>query len=224
MDESSIRKTWSEADMVMISALQHWSYCPRQCGLIHLDQAWDENLYTLRGRAVHALVDAPDGEWEGAVRVERALPLWSERVGLVGRADVVEFHEGVPFPIEYKHGPRRKGKHDELQLAAQAVCLEEMFAQPVPGGAIYHHGSRRRREVAISPALRIAVVEATVAVRSMLRSRRLPVAVNDARCEKCSLRQSCLPTVTDQRGRIERAMRSLFVVDAPERVSGAGSC
>jgi len=204
--------TWAEADVVLISALQHWSYCPRQCGLIHLDQAWDENLYTLRGRRVHEQVDAAGGEGLHGARVERGLPLWSDRLGLVGRADVVEFREGTPYPVEYKNGPRRKSIHDDLQLAAQALCLEEMFATPVPRGAIFHHTSRRRREVSITDRLREAVEQATREVRAMLRSGRLPPAVNDARCEKCSLRPSCLPTATDNPRRVARIVQSLFLV------------
>jgi CRISPR-associated exonuclease Cas4 len=208
----------SDADLVQISALQHWSYCPRQCGLIHLDQAWDENLYTLRRRGVHELVDAPEGEWDQGVRVERALPLWSDQVGLIGKADLVEFHAGVPFPVEYKHGPRRQRQHDDLQLAAQALCLEEMFDMPVPRGAIFHHGSRRRREVEVTPALRRAVADAVAAVRAMLRGRKLPAAVNDTRCDKCSLRESCLPGVTDRPGRAAKALRLLFSTTEPAGV------
>jgi CRISPR-associated exonuclease Cas4 len=203
---------WRDEDLVAVSALQHWSYCPRQCALIHLDQAWDENLYTLRGRAAHERVDQPDGAFESGVRVERALPVWSARLGLVGRADAVEFPGGVPFPVEYKHGPRRERRHDDLQLAAQALCLEEMFGIPVPRGAVFHHGSRRRREVAITSDLRLAVGEAVSAVRAMLRGRQLPPAVNDRRCDKCSLRESCLPAVTDRPGRAGRVVQSLFVV------------
>jgi CRISPR-associated exonuclease Cas4 len=206
---------WSDSDLVLISALQHWSYCPRQCGLIHLDRAWDENLYTLRGRGVHELVDEPEGGWEQGVRVERALPLWSDRLGLVGKADVVEFRGGVPFPVEYKHGPRRQRQHDDLQLAAQALCLEEMFAVPVPRGAIFHHGSRRRREVTVTPVLRRAVADAVAGVRAMLCARKLPAAVNDARCDKCSLRESCLPGVTDRPDRAALILGSLFIAGAP---------
>jgi CRISPR-associated exonuclease Cas4 len=202
----------NDADLVMISALQHWSYCPRQCGLIHLDQVWDENLYTLRGAAAHEAVDTPDAECKPGVRIERALPLWSDRLGLIGKADVVEFRDGAPFPVEYKHGPRRNSQHDDLQLAAQAMCLEEMFGRAVPRGAIFHHSSRRRREVVVSPDLRAEVEEAVVAVRAMIRSGRLPPAVNDERCPKCSLRDSCLPGATDRPDRVARAVRSLFVV------------
>jgi CRISPR-associated exonuclease Cas4 len=215
---SATSKTWDDADLVMISALQHFSYCPRQCGLIHLDQAWDENLYTLRGRRVHEAVDVPGGETNHGVRTERGLPLWSDRLGLVGKADVVEFRDGLPTPVEYKHGPRRMSKHDELQLAAQALCLEEMFGVEVRRGAVYHHSSRRRREVAIVPALRSAVAEATEQVRRMIRSGRLPPAVNDARCPNCSLRESCLPAVTEGPARASRASRSLFVIS--DRIAG----
>src|SRR5438552_3319316 len=111
---------------IMISALEHYSYCPRQCALIHQEQTFSENLYTLRGRAVHEQVDEPEAVVEKGVRVERALPLWSNRLGLVGKADVVEFRGETPYPVEYKHGPPREKEHDELQLCAQALCLEEM--------------------------------------------------------------------------------------------------
>ncbi len=210
---NTVAPAWADADLVMISALQHYSYCPRQCGLIHLDQAWDENLFTLRGRRVHEQVDVPGGETAYGVRIERGLPLWSDRLGLIGKADVVEFRDGVPLPVEYKHGPRRQSRHDELQLGAQAVCLGEMFGVVVGRGVIYHHTSRRRREVVIGPAARPPVEEATRLVRAMMRSGRLPDAVNDSRCEKCSLRESCLPTVTDGKARAARAARSLFVID-----------
>lgn len=204
---------WADADLVAVSALQHWSYCPRQCGLIHVDQAWGENLYTLRGRHVHSQVDTPGGETDRGTRAERALPIRSDALGLVGRADVVEFAaDGTPAPVEYKHGPRRQSRHDDLQLAAQAACLEEMFGRPVPRGWVFHHGSRRRREVAFAPADWRAVAEATAAVRAAVRAGVLPPAVNDARCPKCSLRESCLPTATDRPDRADRLARSLFVV------------
>jgi CRISPR-associated exonuclease Cas4 len=204
--------SWDDADLVMISALEHWSYCPRQCALIHLDQAWDENLYTLRGRMAHDKVDLPDGEVRDGVRVERAVPLWSDRLGLVGKADVVEFHDRTPYPIEYKHGPRRRHEHDDLQLCAQALCLEEMTGRPVPRGAVYHHSSRRRREVVCGADLRGRVEEAVRAVRLLLRQTRLPPAVNDARCEHCSLRESCLPAVVAEADRVRAVRQELFLV------------
>jgi CRISPR-associated exonuclease Cas4 len=206
---------FSESDLVMISALEHYSYCPRQCALIHLEQTFDENIYTLQGHMLHERADEEASELRGGVRIERAVPLWSKRLGLVGRADVVEFHGQVPFPVEYKVGPRRKWGHDDIQLCAQALCLEEMTGQMVPRGAIYHHGSRRRREVAIDEPLRQRVVEAVTDIRQMLTARTLPPAVNDARCHHCSLKDSCLPSVVGEVARVRALQALLFHVDGP---------
>lgn len=192
-DDSIIAMTEAD-DPLMLSALQHWSYCPRQCALIHLEQAFDENVHTMRGNAVHERVDAPGFETFEGVRSERALPVWSERLGLIGKCDVVEFHpDGSIYPVEYKHGRKRAQAHDDLQLAAQAMCLEEMFGKPVKKGAIYHHTSRRRREVTITPELRQQVADTVAAIRAMLASGKLPPPVNDARCKECSLNEICQP-------------------------------
>jgi CRISPR-associated exonuclease Cas4 len=201
---------WDENDLIMLSALEHYSYCPRQCALIHVEQSFDENVFTLRGRVVHEQVDQPEWVVEKGGRVERALPLWSHRLGLVGKADVVEFHGDIPYPIEYKHGPRRQKEHDDLQLCAQALCLEEMTGQPVPKGAIFHHSSRRRREVEFTPVLREKVEQMTQQIRLMLAARTLPPAVNDARCKHCSLLDSCLPSVTNDKKRLQRLASELF--------------
>jgi CRISPR-associated exonuclease Cas4 len=202
----------NESDLIMLSALEHYSYCPRQCALIHQEQTFSENVHTLRGRAVHEQVDEPEGMIEKGVRVERALPLWSHRLGLVGKADVVEFHDDTPYPVEYKHGPRRQKEHDDLQLCAQAMCLEEMTGQAVPKGAIFHHSSRRRREVEFTLALREKVEQTTEQIRLMLTERTLPPAVNDARCKHCSLQDSCLPSVTNEKKRVQRLAGELFTV------------
>jgi len=204
-----------EEDPIMISALEHWSYCPRQCALIHVEQTFDENLYTLRGQAVHKRVDEPESEIVDGVRVERAVPLWSKQLGLIGRADVVEFHGEVPYPVEYKHGPRREQEHDDLQLCAQAICLEEMTGKPVPRGAIYHHSSRRRREVVFTPALHDQVAEVVTQVRAMLVAKTLPPPVNDARCRHCSLIEACMPLVIGEQQRAAAVVRTLFVVTEP---------
>lgn len=201
-----------EADPVMISALEHWSYCPRQCALIHIEQTFDENLYTMRGQAVHKRVDEPESEIVDGVRVERAVPLWSKRLGLIGKADVVEFHSDTPYPVEYKHGPRREKEHDDLQVCAQAMCLEEMTGKEVPRGAIYHHSSRRRREVVFTPELRRLVEEAITGIRLMLESGTLPPPVNDRRCERCSLQESCMPSVIGEQERARVLVRGLFEV------------
>jgi CRISPR-associated exonuclease Cas4 len=196
----------------MISALEHWSYCPRQCALIHLEQTFDENLYTLRGQAVHKRVDEPESDVVDGMRVERAVPLWSKRLGLIGKADVVEFHGETPYPVEYKHGPRREREHDDLQVCAQAICLEETTGLPVPRGAIYHHSSRRRREVVFDEYLRARVTEAVAMIRAMLSEKTLPDPVNDKRCECCSLLESCMPSVIGEQERAKSVVRGLFSV------------
>ena len=196
----------------MISALEHYSYCPRQCALIHVEQTFDENLYTLRGRAVHERVDEPVVEFQEGGRVERALPLWSKRLGLIGKADVVEFHGVTPYPVEYKHGAKREREHDDLQLCAQAICLEEMTGKAVPRGAIYYHSSRRRRKVEFTEGLRAEVEIATSEIRRMLSSKTLPPPVNDKRCRHCSLQESCMPSAVGEKARAGEILRTLFQV------------
>lgn len=204
---------------IMLSALEHYSYCPRQCALIHRESIWDENLYTLRGRDVHERVHEEETEVIDEVRIERTLPLWSERLGLVGKADVVEFHGDTPYPVEYKYGPLKSGKHAELQLCAQALCLEEMTGQPVTYGAVYHFSSRRRREVEFNAALRERVYSTIDAIRRMLQESELPPPVNDKRCVNCSLADSCLPTAIARKSRIRSFQKALFAVD---RSAGGG--
>jgi CRISPR-associated exonuclease Cas4 len=188
-----------DSDPLPLSALQHWAYCPRQCGLIHLEQAFDDNLHTLRGQAVHRQVDDPGMELRRGLRVERALPIWSDTLGLIGKADVVEFEpDGTPYPVEYKHGSRNKAADiaacDDVQLAAQALCLQEMTRRDVCEGALYYATSRRRRVVVIDEALRIQVAEVRDAVAAMLAAGVLPPPTTDTRrCKACSLRDRCQP-------------------------------
>jgi CRISPR-associated exonuclease Cas4 len=207
-----------ELDVVLISALEHWSYCPRQCGLIHLESVWDENLYTLRGRQAHERADEPGEAVEDGVRVVRGMPLWHDGLGLYGKADVVEFHGGTPYPVEYKVGERREWRHEAIQLCAQGLCLEAMLGVPVPAGAVYYRASRRRREVALDGELRERTEAAIRDVRSMLRSERLPPAVNDARCPNCSLIESCLPGVVANAHRLG-AFRALLYTPVGEGTS-----
>lgn len=184
----------TDDNLIPISALQHYSYCPRQCGLIHIEQIFDENFLTMRGRAAHKRVDTPGVMHTDAVRVERALPLFSENLRLTGKADVVEFDKfGNPFPVEYKHGRRHAHRHDDIQLAAQAMCLEEMTNKIVSRGAIYHHSSRHRRDVDIDDKLREITKQTIMLVGTMLQSGRLPPPVADERCFHCSLRDACQP-------------------------------
>lgn len=209
-------------DPVPLSALQHWAYCPRQCGLIHLEQAFDDNIHTLRGNAEHARADKPGVESAKGVRVERALPLWHDALGLIGKSDVVEFDKaGRPYPVEYKHGSRHKAADiaacDDLQLAAQALCLEAMTGFAVPEGAIYYASSKRRRVVPIGAPLRSQVQQVTEAVRGMLQSQQLPPPLTGPqaaqRCRGCSLRERCQPEA-GQSELIRRARMDLFNPDS----------
>jgi len=204
---------WRDDELVVISALEHWSYCQRQCALHHLDRIEDENLFTMRGHRVHRLVHEAGIETEGGVRLVRGMPVWSDRLGLTGKADLVEFRDGVPFPVEYKTGRRRYWMHEAVQLCAQAMCLEEMLQRPVPAGAIYYYGSRARRTVVFDLSLRMMVEEATREVRAMLAGTRLPPAPNDERCPDCSLFEACLPTVTANPARIRGFQGALFRCD-----------
>jgi CRISPR-associated exonuclease Cas4 len=203
----------NETDPIPLSALQHWAYCPRQCGLIHLEQAFEDNLHTARGQAVHHLVDEPGYEMKAGVKVERALPLWSDRLNLIGKADLVEFHpDGSVYPVEFKHGRKRQKVHDDIQLAAQAMCLEDMLDHPVPKGAIYHASSRRRREVIITPDLRQLVEDTANAIRTMLGTGVLPAPANDWRCKECSLKDLCQPEALADPARQHRLYGTLFTV------------
>ncbi len=184
-------------DLINVSALNQYTYCPRRCGLIYLESEFSNNIHTARGNAEHERVDRSGyiTTHEGA-RAEYALPVWSERIGLIGKCDVVEFGlDGGIYPVEYKHGERKRRINDDIQLAAQAMCLEEMTGKTITKGAIYHHGSRHRREVLITKALREQVLITVSAIRVMLDSGKLPPPVNDARCKECSLKEICQPQV-----------------------------
>lgn len=201
---------WRDEDLVLISALEHWSYCARQCALIHLEQTYDENIFTLRGNRAHERAHNESAGTEDGIRLARGLPLWSDRLGLVGKADIVEWHGDIPFPVEYKAGKKRTWGHEVVQLCAQAICLEEMLGVPVPVGAIYYVGSKRRRLVTFTPD-DYRIVETSVSeIRSMLEGERLPLAVNDARCPNCSLVDACTPGIASRPAVIRGHYAELF--------------
>lgn len=181
---------------INVSALNQYGYCPRRCGLIYLEGEFEDNVHTARGHAEHARVDrCPHTAQKDDARIEYALPIFSDRLALIGRCDVVEFWpDGTIYPVEYKHGIRRAWPNDDLQLGAQALCLEEMFDVRIAEGAIFHAGSRRRRVVRIEAALRDSVVATVEAIRAMLDRGALPPYVEDRRrCRECSLREVCRP-------------------------------
>ncbi|MEN8130243.1 MAG: CRISPR-associated protein Cas4 [Pseudomonadota bacterium] len=200
---------------VLLSALQHYSYCPRQCALIHQEQIFDENEFTLRGRRAHRRVEAGETTVEAGRRVARSFPLYSEKYQLIGKADVVEFlDDGTPYPVEYKHGRRQKRVHDDIQLAAQALCLEEMTGMLVQEGAVYSHKTRRRRVVKITAALRKQVIDTAEKVRAMLAGDALPRPVDDrSLCRACSLQDQCQPDLVAGTKTLASIRRRLFSVE-----------
>lgn len=205
----------SEDNYIMLSALQHYSYCPRQYALIHIEQVWDENLYTLRGLRVHQKVDIPDDDRIADIRVERALPLWSHRLGIRGIADVVEFgSDGIPYPVEYKSGTKKVRLADNIQLCAQALCLEEMLNCAIPIGAIYHAASKRRRVVVLDANLRSQTQATIIAIRQLVAIQQLPPPVNDQRCKDCSLIDACMPSALADFTRTSH-QNSPFAIDSP---------
>src|SRR4030042_3409588 len=166
---------YTEEDLIMISALQHIAFRERQCALIHIEQIWDENRATAEGRIMHERVHEQDHESRGNVRIEYGLPLRSLKLGLVGKADVVEFHRldkdrWQPFPVEYKRGKPKPDDCDLIQLCAQATCLEEMLSVSVPSGAIFYGRTRRRLDVSFDESLRQETEDAAAKARQLLAS------------------------------------------------------
>ena len=206
-----------EQEDVYISALQHWIFCPRQCAITHLEQTWVENVFTAEGRLLHDKADRGTTEVRGNTKTCTGLFLRSHALGLMGKADMVEFHRPgevwVPFPVEYKRGAKKPDNRDRVQLCAQALCLEEMLGVPVPEGALYYGQSRRREQVVFTAALRQETAEVVDAVRAMLAGSSMPPAVNDARCEHCSLQVACMPSAPVCRDHSARYLASLCATE-----------
>lgn len=182
----------TDPEAIPISALQHWRVCPRQCALIHIAGVWEENRLTAEGRLLHERVHQTGDEARGGVRTCRGLALTSERLGLVGQADAVEFRPGAPpFPVEYKRGRPKKDSADALQLCAQALCLEEMLGVSVPAGAVFYGATRRRQDVPFTAGLRAEVEAAVSAIRALLLRGKIPPPTPNDRCRGCSLAAHC---------------------------------
>ncbi len=205
---------FTEDDLLPISALQHLIFCERQCGLIHIEQAWVENRLTVEGRFLHDRVDEYEVEVRGELRAVRSLRIRSLELGLIGKADLIEFHQLVgedkngvvlkdtpglwrPLPVEYKRGQPKPDICDEVQLCAQAMCLEEMLGTQVPEGQIFYGKPRRRHDVKFSADLRMATKQAAARLHELIRSGKTPPAVYEKKCESCSLKQICLPKAAD---------------------------
>jgi CRISPR-associated exonuclease Cas4 len=185
-------------DLIPLSALQHYLYCPRQCALIHLEQQWAENRHTAEGRLLHERADQPKTEQRHGVRTATAMPLVNQALGITGIADVVEFHKSDNceriYPVEYKRGSPKKHRADEVQLCAQGLCLEVMLDQPVTEGALFYGKTRRRKVVPFDQALRALTLETIQATHSLIKCGNTPGAVYEPnRCDACSLIDLCLP-------------------------------
>jgi CRISPR-associated exonuclease Cas4 len=221
------------SEALPLSLLNDLLYCPRRAALKAVEGWREANVHTVKGDIAHEHADLPGYEVAKGVTVLRALPVWSERLGLSGKCDVVEAWGKVESgkqkaetqmepphvggyaslaPVEYKKGKRRAFENDDAQLCAQALCLEEMFRVSVERGAVFHAASKRRREVEFTAELRKLTEEAIAELHRLAASGSVPAAVFKPACEDCSLYEICLPQVTCRPGGLERAGKRLFEV------------
>jgi CRISPR-associated exonuclease Cas4 len=192
---------YEEDDLLPLSGLQHLLFCERQCALIHIEQTWAENVLTAEGRIMHERVHEADRESRGDVRIEYAMPLRSLRLGLIAKADVVEFHRDTkspdniwrPFPVEFKRGKPKKGNYDKVQLCAQALCLEEMLEVEISAGALFYGKTRRRQDVAFDRVLRRETEDAAKRYHELVESEVTPKPVYSKKCDSCSMYDLCMP-------------------------------
>lgn len=184
-------------EIISISALNQYVFCPRRCALMHVEGVWSDNEHTAKGTILHKNADERGYETVRDAKCLHALPLYSEKYGLNGKADIVEIRANETIPVEYKKGKRREFDNDNIQLAAQALCLEEMFQTEIKRGFIYHATSKRRREVFFDNALRGETIETIEKVRRLLRTQTIPAANFLPRCNGCSLYGTCLPKLSD---------------------------
>lgn len=194
-----------EDALIPLSALQHFLFCPRQCALIHVEGLWAEDVATAEGRLLHERADSGHGESRPGLRVARGMTLRSRALGVFGKADVIEFRrEGgreAPYPVEYKRGRPKPHRADEVQLCAQALCLEEMFDIVVAEGALFYGQTRRRKPVAFDAELRALVARVAEETRAMIAQSRTPAPILQKGCARCSLAELCQPA------RLERPPR-----------------
>jgi len=185
-----------QAETIAISALQHYMFCPRQCGLIHIERLWEENFLTAKGRQMHSRVHEAADETRENVRICRSLELVSESLGIYGVSDVVEYHaDGTIIPVEYKRGKPKDGKEDEIQLCAQALCLEEMHGKNVTCGYLYYGTTKRRLEVSIDSNLRSLTIDIINRTSEVINSGITPSGKYSKKCRSCSLYDPCMPRI-----------------------------
>lgn len=192
----------ADAELIALSALQHFLFCPRQCALIHVEQVWADNVATAEGHVAHDRVHAVEAEMRRGVRTVTGMPLRCRTLGVSGIADVVELHRGaqgawLPYPVEHKKGRPKAHRADEVQLCGQALALEEMFGVDIPEGALFYGQPRRRTIVPFDAELRALTVQVATDTRALLASGRTPrVGYDKKRCDACSLIEICRPRTT----------------------------
>lgn len=202
---------YAESDYIMLSALQHYQFCPRQCALIHIERQWAENRFTAEGNILHERADSKTSERSGSVRIVRTLPVCSRHYGLSGQADVVEFHaDGTVFPVEYKRGRPKKDFCDAVQLCAQALCLEEMLGKDILSGALYYGQKKRRKEIVFDEDLRALTRKTIRATHQLIRSGLTPRADYGKKCDSCSLLNLCLPKSCAEERSVNRYLQKIL--------------
>lgn len=205
---------YTEDDFIMISALQHYVYCPRQCGLIHVDDVWQENVFTVRGNILHGKVDTDTYETRGNTKTVRGLRIHSYKFGITGRCDVVEFKETengkFVLPVEFKSGEPKEDISDKVQLCAQAICLEEMLNITIKQGAFFYGKIRRRNIVDIDEELRTQTENIILAVRQIVASKKIPIAEFQTKCRNCSLQSICQPKAMNKK-KLQNYINGLYV-------------
>ncbi|MDP2364869.1 MAG: CRISPR-associated protein Cas4, partial [Ignavibacteria bacterium] len=194
--------------------LQHYVYCPRQCGLIHVDDVWQDNVFTVRGNILHEKVDTDTYETRGTTKTVRGLRIHSYKFGITGRCDVVEFKETengkVVLPVEFKSGEPKEDISDKVQLCAQAICLEEMLNITIKQGFFFYGKIRRRNIVDIDEELRTQTEKIIFAVREIVTSKKIPVAEYQTKCRNCSLQSICQPKAMNKR-KLEQYIKGLYI-------------
>ena len=199
------------SDPIPLSLLNDFLYCQRRAALKAIEGWRGTNEHTVVGDSFHEQADVSGYETVKGVTLLRALPVWSDRLGLNGKCDIVERHpDGSLVPVEFKKGKRRKFDNDDAQLCAQALCLEEMFGLDIPRGAIFHARSKRRREVEFTEDLRRLTEQAIEAMHRQIEEEVVPQAVHKPQCSECSLFDHCLPEITSVPPTLARAYRAVF--------------
>lgn len=204
---------YSEEELLQISALQHFVFCPRQCALIHIEQAWEENRFTVEGRIMHEDVHEGGVENRKDVRIERGIPLRSLELGLSGKADVVEFRKTADknnwalFPIEYKRGKPKSDHSDMVQLCAQAICLEEMLKTFIPAGALFYGKTKHRLDVEFDDAMRNETRNLAAQLHKFISAGRTPPAVYTPKCGSCSLISQCMPKLAERNSSVANYLK-----------------